>query len=92
MFKTLPLSPCKFANIRMNAAHWAFKNCTSCRHYRRQSWNPAALFDFSQRSSILCAAMKTRWFAMFIVCLTTCFSVAQTFTVGTATAAPDREL
>jgi uncharacterized protein len=31
--------------------------------------------------------MKTRPFAMFIVCLTTCFTAAQTFTVGTATAA-----
>jgi predicted deacylase len=32
--------------------------------------------------------MKTRLFAMFTVCLTTCFTAAQTFTVGTATATP----
>jgi uncharacterized protein len=32
--------------------------------------------------------MKTRLFAMFIVCLTTYFTAAQTFTVGTAIATP----
>jgi uncharacterized protein len=33
-------------------------------------------------------AMKTRFFAVFVACLTTCFAAAQSFTVGTATAAP----
>src|SRR5437868_5773136 len=32
--------------------------------------------------------MKTRLFGMFIVCFTTWFTAAQTFSVGTATAAP----
>jgi len=42
---------------------------------------------FPSLPPILSAVMKTRRFAMFIVCLTTCFTAAQTFTVGTATAA-----
>jgi uncharacterized protein len=35
--------------------------------------------------------MKTRSFAMCIVCLTACFAGAQSFTVGTATAAPGQK-